>query len=139
MPKTKNNALTVKERLFTEEYPIDLNGTQAAIRAGYSPRTAGQMASRLLTKVNIQEGIQESFRLRSIRTEISQDLVLKELATIAFADMAVYVKSIPKNEAKSNLAKTLFFWKQREIRMRVKPMCFPHIDESFFQPRGLAT
>ena len=62
--KKKHKGLTDKQRLFTEEYPIDLNATQAAIRAGYSERTAGQSASRLLTKVKIQAGIQESFRLR---------------------------------------------------------------------------
>ena len=87
MAKTK---LTQKERAFTEEYPIDLNATKAAIRAGYSCRTAGSTASRLLQKHNIQTALQESFRLRSVRTEISQDMVLKELATIAFADMAVF-------------------------------------------------
>ncbi len=91
MPKTRN-ALTEKQRLFTEEYPVDLNATQAAIRSGYSELTAGQAASRLLKNVKIQDGIQESFRLRSFRTEVSQDMVLKELATIAFADMAVYVE-----------------------------------------------
>lgn len=84
--------MTARERAFTEEYPIDLNATKAAERAGYSVRTARSTASRLLTKENIQEALQESFRLRSARTEITQDMVLKELATIAFADMAVYAK-----------------------------------------------
>lgn len=92
MPKTRNNGMTDKQRLFIQEYPIDLNATQAAIRAGYSERGAGVTASRLLTNPNVQTGIQETFRLRSVRTEVTQDMVLKELAIIAFADIAVYVQ-----------------------------------------------
>ena len=50
-------ALTDKQKRFCEEYLIDLNATQAAIRAGYSPKTAEQTASRLLRNVNVQEYI----------------------------------------------------------------------------------
>jgi len=81
---------TEKERAFTQEYPVDMNATKAAIRAGYSKKTAGALGHRLLKKVEIQAELQEAFRLRSIRTEITQDMVLKELAIIAFADMAVF-------------------------------------------------
>lgn len=50
-------ALTDKQKRFCEEYLIDLNATQAAIRAGYSPKTAEQTASRLLRNVKVQEYI----------------------------------------------------------------------------------
>lgn len=50
-------ALTPKQKRFCEEYLIDLNATQAAIRAGYSPKTAEQTASRLLRNVKVQEYI----------------------------------------------------------------------------------
>jgi len=54
--------LSEKQKRFCEEYTVDFNGLQAAIRAGYSEKTANQQASRLLTKVNIQQyikGLQE--------------------------------------------------------------------------------
>lgn len=92
MATRNGNTLNERERAFTQEYPVDMNATQAARRAGYSIKTAGSKGHSLLKKVEIQAAIQESFRLRSVRTEITQDMVLKELATIAFADMAVYVE-----------------------------------------------
>lgn len=52
------NGLTPKQMRFCEEYMIDMNGTQAAIRAGYSERTANEQASQLLAKLNIQAEIQ---------------------------------------------------------------------------------
>ena len=77
--------LTEKQRRFVEEYLVDLNATKAAIRAGYSERTAQEQASRLLSNVMVQEAIQEAIAKRSARTEITQDRVLQELAAIGFA------------------------------------------------------
>lgn len=71
--------LTDKQQRFVEEYLIDLNATQAAIRSGYSKNTARSIANNLLTKVNIQEAIQEAKRNRSDRNEIDQDWVIKNL------------------------------------------------------------
>lgn len=78
---------TSKQRRFIDEYLIDLNGTQAAIRAGYSPRTANEQAGRFLSNPSIQEDIQKAQVERSKRTEITADAVLKEYAKIAFANM----------------------------------------------------
>lgn len=78
---------TARELRFGDEYLIDLNGKQAAIRAGYSPKTAEQQASRLLRKVKVQEYIAQRIKEREHRTEITQDRVLKELARIAFFDI----------------------------------------------------
>lgn len=78
--------LNPKQQRFVEEYLVDLNATQAAIRAGYSPKTAGQIGERLLKKVEIQQALAERMKARQARTEITQDMVLDELAKIAFGD-----------------------------------------------------
>ena len=76
--------LTAKQERFCREYIIDLNATQAAIRAGYSKKTANRIASENLSKLDIQKKIQELRQERAERTEITQDKVLKELAGIGF-------------------------------------------------------
>lgn len=81
-------ALTAKQQRFCDEYLIDLNATQAAIRAGYSPRTAEQAASRLLTIVKVSDEIAREMAERSKRTGINQDRVVKELAKLAFVNIA---------------------------------------------------
>ena len=76
--------MTAKQELFVEEYLIDLNATQAAIRAGYSPKTAQEQSARLLSKVMIQTAISKAQAERSRRTGINQDRVIRELAKVAF-------------------------------------------------------
>jgi phage terminase small subunit len=80
-------ALTAQQKRFVAEYLIDLNATQAAIRAGYSQKTAKSQGNRLLTNVDVAAAIQEAQAKRSNRTEITQDRVLLELARIGFADI----------------------------------------------------
>lgn len=82
--------LTPKQERFCEEYLIDLNATQAAIRAGYSANTAREQGAQNLSKLNIQEKIAELQAERSKRTEITQDRVVKELAAVAFAKATDY-------------------------------------------------
>jgi phage terminase small subunit len=79
--------LPAKRQRFVEEYLIDLNATQAAIRAGYSAKTAGSIGEEILKKPEIQEAIQAAMKARSERTEITADRVLKELGRIAFFDI----------------------------------------------------
>ncbi len=79
--------LTPKQQRFVEEYLIDLNATQAAIRAGYSKKTAGQIGDENLKKPQIAGALQEAMNKRSERTEITADRVLKELGRIAFFDI----------------------------------------------------
>ena len=92
--------LTPKQKRFVDEYLVDLNATQAAIRAGYSEKTAEQMAYKLVQKSLVQEAIQKRIEERGKRTEITQDAVLKELQKIAFssgADFArVAVRDVPE-------------------------------------------
>ena len=76
-----------KHEQFCQEYLVDLNRTQAAIRAGFSEKTASSQASRLLTKVNIENRIQALFNARVERTEISADEILRECRRIALADV----------------------------------------------------
>lgn len=76
--------MTLKQERFVEEYLIDLNATQAAIRAGYSPKTANEQGARLLAKVSIQAAVSKAQAERSRRTGINQDRVLLELAKVAF-------------------------------------------------------
>ena len=74
--------LTPKQARFIEEYLVDLNATQAAIRAGYAERSATVTASKLLTKANIQEAIQIAQLARSERTQITVDKVLEDIELI---------------------------------------------------------
>ncbi len=80
-------ALTPKQERFVQEYLVDLNATAAAKRAGYSEKTAGEQAARLLTNVKIQLAIQEAQKLLRNRTEITQDMVIRETAKLAFFDI----------------------------------------------------
>lgn len=89
--------LTAKQQRFCDEYLIDLNATQAAIRAGYSPKTAEQLAYQLLQKTSVQNHIAELQKKREERTEITQDSVLHELALIAFAKASDYAKVVEKD------------------------------------------
>ena len=84
----KGGRMTDKQRRFVEEYLIDLNATQAAIRAGYSPDTAKEIGCENLTKPNISKAIAKAMAERSRRTGISQDRVIEELAKIAFMNAA---------------------------------------------------
>lgn len=78
--------LTAKQQRFVAEYLVDLNATQAAIRAGYSQNTAKVIGCENLTKPDIQKAIQEEREKLSKRTEITQERVLQEYARIAFFD-----------------------------------------------------
>lgn len=80
-------SLTRKQRRFVEEYLIDLNATQAAIRAGYSPRTAHSAGPRLLENVEVARGIRVGINARSARVLVEADRVLRELGRIAFSDV----------------------------------------------------
>ena len=83
-----NKKLSPKETRFVDEYLIDLNATQAAIRTGYSIKTAYSIGQRLLKKVEIQAAIAENKRKRSDRTQIDADWLLKRLGEEAVADIA---------------------------------------------------
>ena len=68
--------LALMKQAFVNEYLIDLNATQAAIRAGYSEHTARSQGQRLLTNVDVSSAIQEAYSRRAERVEIDADFVL---------------------------------------------------------------
>ena len=80
--------MTGKQKRFIEEYLVDLNATQAAIRAGYSPDTAGAIGNENLKKPEIRARIDQEMAKRSRRTGINQDRIIRELARIAFVNPA---------------------------------------------------
>lgn len=75
--------LTDKQRKFVSEYLVDLNATQAAIRAGFSERTAGSMAQKLVAKSHIQEAIKAAQSQREKRTLVTVDYVVSSLREVA--------------------------------------------------------
>ncbi|HBO5043074.1 TPA: terminase small subunit [Pseudomonas aeruginosa] len=80
-------ALTKKQRLFVDEYLIDLNATQAAIRAGYSPRRATEIGYQLLQRPEVAQAIQAAMAERSKRTEVEADYVIRRLREIDEMDV----------------------------------------------------
>lgn len=85
--------LTEKQQRFVDEYLIDLNATQAAIRAGYSINNADKIGSELLGKTRVSEAISKAMAERSKRTGINQDRIVLELAKIAFVKITDVVNS----------------------------------------------
>lgn len=79
-------ALNAKRERFCQEYLVDLNATRAALRAGYSPRTANEQGSQLLAELSVADRIATLMAERQERTHVSQDEVVRELALIAFSD-----------------------------------------------------
>ena len=79
--------LTKKQSVFVQEYLVDLNATQAAIRAGYSAKTANEQAAQLLAKLSIQEALRKAMEAREKRTGITIDRVLEQYAKLAFFDI----------------------------------------------------
>ncbi|WP_121332672.1 terminase small subunit [Pseudomonas aeruginosa] len=80
-------ALTKKQRLFVDEYLIDLNATQAAIRAGYSARRATEIGYQLLQRPEVAQAIQAAMAERSKRTEVEADYVIRRLREIDEMDV----------------------------------------------------
>lgn len=83
--------LTPKQALFVQEYLVDLNATQAAIRAGYSEKTASRIGPELLGKTCVAEAMTQAKSERAKRVEVTQDVVISELARIAFSDARAVV------------------------------------------------
>lgn len=89
-------ALTPKQERFVAEYLIDLNATQAAIRAGYSQKTAGQIGEQNLKKLEIAEAIKAAMEKRADRNSVTQDEVISGLRELR--DMAMGKKPMRVTE-----------------------------------------
>ena len=124
--------LTAKQERFVEEYLIDLNATQAAIRAGYSTDTANEQGCRMLANVSIRSQIDKAIAERSKRTGVNADRVIMELAKIAFVNATevidpktatIKADALPEDTAAIQSVKVKTFGEdglEREIKMADK-------------------
>jgi phage terminase small subunit len=85
--------LTPKQAAFVQEYLVDLNGTQAAIRAGYSPKTANEQAARLLANASVQAAVTKGREKLAAKVEVTAERVLGGLLAEATADDGPMCKS----------------------------------------------
>ena len=115
--------MTDKQRRFADEYLIDLNATRA-YRAAYpsvkKDATAAQAASRMLRNVKVSEYIQERQQARQDRTEITQDMVLQEIAAIAFETVSEAVSVKDKLRALELLGKHLGMFERRKDALDIE-------------------
>lgn len=88
-------SLTPRQARFVEEHLIDLNAKEAAIRAGYSNKTAKQLGHKTLQAPEVQEAVTAAMEARSKRTGVTADRVLEELADIGFGGMGDYATIDP--------------------------------------------
>lgn len=84
--------LTDKQARFVDEYLVDMNATQAAIRAGYSEKTAEQIGHQLLKKTSVAEAVAEKQRKLAEKTGVTVERIVAELAKIGFSDIRKAVK-----------------------------------------------
>lgn len=106
--QSKTGRLSLKVRQFCAEYIVDLNATQAAIRAGYSAKTARQQAADLLTKPDIQTEVQRLMDARGQKVEVDALRVLQELKAMAFYDPgAIGMAKVKKPEDIAKLPEEL--------------------------------
>jgi phage terminase small subunit len=102
--------LSAKQKRFCEEYLIDMNGAQAAIRAGYAQKNADVQAAQILSLTKVRQYLQKLKNEQSKRTGITADLVLKELAAVGFSKITDVLniddEDIPLKRNISNKAKS---------------------------------
>jgi phage terminase small subunit len=89
---SKLDDLPPKQKRFVEQYLLDLNATQAAIRAGYSAKSARVDGPRMLSNAAISEAIAELVEERSKRTQVAADQIIEELSKLAFVNMDDYMR-----------------------------------------------
>jgi len=88
--------LNTKQRIFVNEYIVDFNATQAAIRAGYSENGAESKGSQLLSNVKVSAEVDKAIAKREKRVTVTQDDVIRELRMIAFGDIEDYIEWGPE-------------------------------------------
>ncbi len=104
----RGSSLTARQARFVKEYLVDLNGTQAAIRAGYSPRTANEQSTRLLANVHIKAAVDAGAAKQHAQLDLTAQKVLTELLGVGYATVkAKDVRVSDKLRALELLAKHL--------------------------------
>jgi len=113
---TADVELNTKQKRFAKEYIKDHNAKQAAIRAGYSKHTAKVQGSRLLSNANVKRYIDELIKSQTSRTLIDADMIIKEIAKIAFIDITdfieqrdqvLHIKDLRKLKGKTSAIKSI--------------------------------
>lgn len=122
----RRNVLTEKQAAFAREYLIDLNGTQAAIRAGFSKPSAGRQAVDLLQKPHVRAAIQAAMDARANRTEITAERVLQEIARLAFCDPRAFYDEdgtvVPVPKLSADAAACIVGFDVEEVQVGEKPL-----------------
>lgn len=116
----ENKDLTEKQYIFCLEYLIDYNATRAAIKAGYSEKTAHSQGSRMLKNVKVKTFVDKKTKERSEKLDITVDRVLEEIASIAFFDIRKLFNGSSLKEVDSlddNTAKAISSVKSRIEKM----------------------
>jgi len=124
-PRARATALSARRQAFVREYLIDLNAAQAAVRAGYSARTARAQGARLLTNVDIAAAILSAMQARTERTQVTADRVIEELAVVAFSDLRNYRMGSDdplslRLDSRSDAARAVSRIKRTRVRTRYK-------------------
>lgn len=88
MGKRSSSSLTPRQARFVKEYLVDLNGTQAAIRAGYSEHTAAAQAVRLLINVKVKAAVDAGAATQHAQLDLTAQKVLTELLGVGYAEVA---------------------------------------------------
>ena len=129
-PKTKtdinkelNTDLTPRQERFIQEYLIDFNGTEAAIRAGYSKNGAAVQASRLLTHAKIKDLLQLSKQAIATRFDITRNGIINELAKIGYLNLPESeYKGSDKRAALVDIAKMTDNYGEKGININIQPV-----------------
>jgi|SRR5271166_162445 len=115
----KKRSGSLKRDLFAVEYLKDFNATQAAVRAGYSRRTAASQGQRLLKSALVGEAIAEAGARLLKKTEVSRERILKELATVAFSNIGDFFEEnwrlLPIHQVPENSRRALASLKREEL------------------------
>jgi phage terminase small subunit len=106
MAKDKISGLTDKQERFCQEFIIDMNATQAALRSGYSGKTAHSIGAENLTKPEIQSRLTELKKVLSEKVSITQEMVLNELAKVGFSNLQDYFEDDLSPKSLSELSES---------------------------------
>ena len=138
MPNRPSDGLTEKQRRFVQNYLITGNGTQSAIDAGYSPRTAQEIASENLTKPMIQKAMASHQAATQARTEVTVDFIIQALVSNYRAAMSLETPQIgAANKALELLGKQIGMFVDRSLSVQVR-QSLPALDNlSYEQLREL--
>lgn len=121
---TKARGLAARAARFVEQYPHDLNATQAAIRAGYSVKTAAQTGERLLRDPRVAAAVEKALRARSERAQVKGDRVVQELEHLALVDIGDiidFTAEAPRLKASNQIPE-----RARRAIASVKVKRYPH-------------